>query len=222
MHHVFHKLWPGVFGALAVLAPALAPADESVLLWDEGVGWGPPAAPDHYLTGQVGMMEAVHFEASVSSHFLVAIMLFTGEHPSGELVGSTGAATDSFRVHVWSPNGDSMPKPGADAIPSFHVPGGYPALEWIRVDLPEPLCLDDVGLFPEGDFFVGIEWAVHNSPPIGLDFVGSVDYRTWRLPWYLPWEMLMSADLMLRAVVSDSLDTIVQPASWGTIKGSFS
>jgi len=206
---------------LLVVTPVPAGATESILLWDEGVGWGAPPDSMHFIAGFRGMMAAVDFETPASTDFLVAVMVFVAETPESGGPSRRSAATESLKIHVWSPENPDYPSPGEDAVVPVVVQGGYPQHEWVRFDLPTPVDLDDANLFPERLFSVGVEWLVRKNPRIGFDAVGAVDLHSWKFPWYPPWEVCDEYDLMMRAVVSDSVDTVIRPVSWGAIKSEF-
>jgi len=163
-----------------------------------------PISFDDYVTGQSGMMEAVGYQAPVWANYVVGIRYFIGNDGETDPVNPQTPTTKAFTAWVWRPNSDSTPQPGSTANDGMNSGEHYPEMEWLQLNLPNPVDISNNEQFPNKVFFVGLEWENRNNPPIGKDATpGEVDYNSWRLPWYPPWELLETADVMIEAIVSD-------------------
>jgi hypothetical protein len=201
-----------------VLAPPSDAAEarrESVLAWDDGeydTIYDAIVAPD-------GVMLAVQFEAPPWARSVVGVSFYIMEH-TGIWPGDPPDTSQAFLAHVWSPNPNAPEMPGAPAYFPVITGQGHPVDSWLQVVLPEPVDISDPALFPDGLFFVGMEWLCRSSPYIGVDFDKPLDLRSWRFNW-TEWVPIEDSDAMIRAVVSDQPGTPVDTGSWGKLKALF-
>ncbi len=163
-----------------------------------------PISFDDYLTGQAGMQQAVMFQAPVWANYVIGARFFIGNDGITGSPNPETPTTQPFTFLVWRPNADAAPKPGVIANEGMDSGSQYPEMEWLELPLINAVDISNNSLFPDKHFFVGLEWDNRNNPPIGIDATeDEVDYTTWRLPWYPPWVMLESGDVMIEAIVSD-------------------
>jgi hypothetical protein len=201
----------GVASAL-LLVIAGAPAGartEAVLSWDDGVmdDWS------HAITGRPGQMIAVMFQAPEWACWITEIHYYITD-------GALPDPTESFLVHVWEPAEGAPTLPGDPVNIGVNSGEGYPTDAWLEVALPEAVDLTDGTAFPDGVFFVGLEWVTRYNPFLGEDHSDPIDHMSWYFNWAV-WELRESGDTMIRAVVSDTLTSPVEAGSWSQIKALF-
>ncbi len=177
-----------------------------------------PISFQDYVTGQSGMMIAAGYQAPVWANYVIGIRYFIGNDGETDPQNPQTPTTKPFTAWVWRPNNDSTPQPGATANDGMNSGSQYPEMEWLELMLPNAVDISSNEQFPNKVFFVGLEWNNRNNPPVGLDAtVGEVDFNSWRLPWYPPWELLETADLMIEAIVSD-IPNVTESARTLTIR----
>ena len=178
---------------------------ETVLSWDSGIQ--PPN--QNNTTGQVGMALAVRFFAPSWATHVTEVHYFIMNDNQDNPNDPGAPTTQPFMVRVWRP-GNTAPGPyAADGYVPFSEMGQYPEEAWLEVELPEPVDITDEGHFPEGEFYVGLEWLFRNNPYIGVDTVPPYDGMSYRWNWSV-WEILESGDAMVRAVVRAHAPEIIR------------
>jgi hypothetical protein len=160
----------------------------------------------HTITGRPGQMIAVMFQAPEWACWITEIHYYIADS------GSPGP-TEFFLVHVWEP------AEGTPTLPGDPV-NRYPTDAWLEVALPEAVDLTDGIAFPDGVFFVGLEWVTRYHPYLGEDHSDPIDHMSWYFNWAV-WELRESRDTMIRAVVSDTWTSPVEAGSWSQIKALF-
>jgi hypothetical protein len=202
---------------VACLAAAAAEARyEEVLYWDDGTAefTYPPPIP-----GGVGLMVAVRFQAPGWARSVVGLQFYSMNDQEMNPDDPQLPTTDPFVAWVWRPDQDMLPGVGAnDGHTPFDATGEYPEDAWVEVRFPTPIDITDPAHFPDGRFFVGIEWLYRASPLLGLD----ADPPTYghSFAWnFSEWEQFEN-DLLVRAIVSSEYSPI-DASSWTYIKTLF-
>ena len=190
-------------------APAQTSRTEAVLSWDDGV----LDSPYHTVTGHPGQAIAVGFQAPEWACWLTGIHYYIADDFSP-------APTESFMAYVWKPAPGTPTLPGEFAIAGVTSGDGYPENAWLEVSLPVAVDLTDASAFPDRVFFVGLEWVNRLQPLLGEDHSDPVDHMSWRFDWVV-WELREDGDTMIRAVVSDSWVSPVDPETWSRVKALF-
>ncbi len=163
-----------------------------------------PLSFQDYIVGQSGMMVAVGYQAPVWANYVIGIRYFIGNDGLTDPINPQTPTTKPFTAWVWRPTIDATPRPGVLANDGMNSGAQYPEMDWLVLMLPNAVDISSNAHFPNKYFFVGLEWENRNNPPIGVDAtVGEVDFTSWRLPWYPPWELLDTSDVMIEAIVSD-------------------
>lgn len=214
----------GVMLLLACLAAAPAAAGamasglryEEVLYWDDGGAnlTYPPAVPNWPWTTL-----AVGFQAPGWARSVVGMQFFTmndqAVHPDDPDLPTTQPIT----CWVWRQDEESTPgAPANDGYTPFTEMGEYPEECWIEVRFPTPVDITDPEHFPDGWFFVGIEWLHARNPLLGLDtdeptYGHTVNPGAGGAEW-------LSSDALIRAIVSSEWSPI-DASSWTHIKTLF-
>jgi hypothetical protein len=203
-------------GLLAATPAAGGERDEQVLAWDDG---GPVHAMYPYPAE--GRKVAVMFHAPEGFIWLRTIRCYICNDqvvdPDNPWLPTTGPCI----LSVWGPQevgGDLVPGP----VPVYEFDSGehYPEDMWDDFVLPEPGDLSDTAAFPEGVFFVGIQWLSIYDPILGYDWDPVVAGYSWET-FSTDWVQSTEATAMIRAVVSDSSGTPAELESWGSIKAAF-
>ena len=206
---------------LACLAATPAEADgspryEEVLYWDDG--WAeltfPPTVP-----GWPWTRLAVRFQAPGWARSVVGMQFYVMndqvDHPDDPSLSTTQPIT----FWVWRPDEDSLPGVQAnDGYTPFTEMGEYPEDCWVEVRFPTPIDITDPTYFPDGWFFVGIEWLHFRNPLLGLDTDDpSHGHTVMAGPGGSEW---LLSDALIRAVVSSEWSPI-DSSSWTYIKTLF-
>ena len=162
-----------------------------------------PISFQDYITGQAGMKVAVGYQAPVWANYIIGMRYFIGNDGETDPQNPQTPTTKPFTARVWRPLASDA-WPGTQADVAKNSGSQYPEMEWLQLNLENPVDISNNDHYPNKQFFVGLEWDNRNNPPIGVDSSeGEVDFTSWRLPWYPPWELLDSADVMIEAIVSD-------------------
>jgi hypothetical protein len=206
-----------VAGIVAAAAEAGGPRHEEVLYWDDGTAefYYPPTTPG----AGPGVMAAVRFQAPGWARSVVGMQFYV---MNDQLVNPDDPdlpTTQPFTARVWRPSEELLPGVQAnDGYTPFSGMGEYPEDTWVEIRFPTAIDITDPDHFPDGWFFVGIEWLYRNNPLLGLD----ADPPTYghSFGWNLTlWEPLES-DFLIRAVVSSEWSPI-DASSWTYIKTLF-
>jgi len=207
---------------LACLAASPGPAGasgaryEEILYWDDGSAntTYPPAVPNWPWNTL-----AVRFQAPGWARTVVGMRFYTlndqVQHPDDPDLPTTQPVI----CWVWRPNEESTPGvPANDGYTPFTGFGEYPEDSWIEARFPTPIDITDPEHFPDGWFFVGIEWLYPRNPILGLDTDEPTYGHTVR-PGEGGAEWL-SSDVLIRAIVSSEWSPI-DASSWTHIKTLF-
>ena len=201
---------------LAATAAAGGERDELVLAWDDGG----PVHPMYPIPAE-GRKVAVMFQAPEGFTWLRAIRCFIFDDQVVDPDNPSLPTTGPCILSVWGPQdvgGNLVPGP----IPVYEFDSGehYPEHMWDDFVLPAPVDLSDPVAFPEGVFFVGIQWSSIYNPILGYDWDPIVAGYTWET-FSTDWIQSTEATAMIRAVVSDESGTLAEPESWGSIKAAY-
>ncbi len=186
------------------------PRTEIELLWDDGSAEGG-------FNSVTGGVIAAAFHAPESALLLRAVRFYIMDDGIAHPVNPLDPTTESFTLWVWRDNGG---EPGAHANDGQIAASGYAEEAWLDVELAEPLDLSNEAHFPDGRFYVGLEWENRENPTVGLDLDPPFSGETWWLDW-TSYAAIDTADAMIRAVVCDSTEVPVELRSWGRVKAEY-
>jgi hypothetical protein len=205
-----------VVQVLALPVAAHASRTEEVLYWDSD-------SPECLLSGSPGDRLAVKFHAPEWAVWVTEIRFYIHNDFVDHPVDPWLPTTESFVAYVWSPTAELPAVPDLPVIAGVDSGTSYPEDAWLHLTLPEPVNISDPSEFPDRTFFVGLEWLHMLNPFIGDDaFGGPVDYKSYFQHDQLPeWQLRVSGDAMVRAVVCDSLATPVEGQSWSGVKAMY-
>ncbi len=163
-----------------------------------------PISFDDYIARQAGMMLAVGYQAPVWANYVIGIRYFIGNDGETDPQNPQTPTTKPFTAWIWRPSSDTPPRPAGQANDGMNSGSQYPEMDWLELMLPNAVDISNNDQFPNKYFFVGLEWENRYNPPIGLDTTsGEVDFTSFVLPWYPPWELFETEDVMIEAIVSD-------------------
>jgi hypothetical protein len=191
----------------ALRIPALSPdvrarADrETVLAHDDGT-------PETPTTGQVGMRVAVGYQAPSWAQSVAGIEIYIMDDGVTNPIDPEEPSTWPFTVWIWKQSDTGLPGAAANQgyVP-FVEPYECPEDTLVRVYLPEPVDITDQTSFPDGRFFVGIEWEYRINPYVGVDTTPPAAGSSYRWNWF-EWEEV-DGNVMIHAIVSG--DTLCVP-----------
>jgi hypothetical protein len=194
-----------------------AASAEEVLYWDDG--WGefifPPTAPGF----DAGLMAAVRFQAPAWARSVVGMRVYIMNDQLTDPDDPTAPTTWPVTFWVWGATEDLMPGDQAnDGYTPFTEVGEYFEDAWLEIRFPVGIDISDPERFPDGWFFVGIEWLHRRNPLLGID----ADPPTYGCSIAAPgssWDPL-DGDLLVRAIVSSEWSPI-DASSWTYIKSLF-
>jgi hypothetical protein len=190
---------------------------ETMLAWDDGAY----NAYDHRLTGHAGDMLAVMFRAPHWANTVVRVYYHTANDSITHPVNPDWPTTKAFLATFWKPDSSPGPHPAGLAMAQAETDSMYDEDTWIEYVLPMPLDISDPQQFPERQFFVGLEWLHDLNPYLMFDASAPLDEMGWTSDG-VTWYRYEDGDIMIRAIVSDSLGASpVQPESWGIIKSQY-
>ena len=191
-----------------------APRSEIELSWDDGNAEGESAE-------WPGRSIAVGFYAPEGALSLSAMRIYIMDDGLQNPIDPELPTTEPFIVWVWTVGSSGEPGPRAnDGYVPFSEPYQYPEEAWIDVVFPEPIDLSNEEQFPNGKFYVGLEWMQRNNPVVGLDLDAPISGETRYWDWFT-WTVVDTADAMIRAVVRDSSAVPVEARSWGQVKSEY-
>jgi len=178
---------------------------EEVLSHDDGVY----NSFDDMVTGRPGQKIAVRFQAPTWANYVTKIIYYIGNDQVPNPTDPEAPSTEPFTAYVWRVTvPDSLPgPPGNDGYVPFPDYGFYPEDEWVSITFPNAVNIRDNAYYPDKKFYVGLEWEYRNNPYIYEDHSEPIAFKSFIWNWS-SWELRISADTMIRAVVSDvpSLD----------------
>jgi hypothetical protein len=189
---------------------------EEVLYWDDDTAelTYPPAVPNWPWATL-----AVRFQAPGWARSVVGARVYIMNDQVVNPENPDLPTTQPITFWVWEVGEDSCP---GDQANSGYTPftgfGEYPEDCWIEARFPTPVDITDPAEFPDGWFFVGIEWLYQHNPILALDtdeptYGHTVIPGAGRCEW-------LSSDVLIRAIVSSEWSPI-DSASWTHIKTLF-
>jgi hypothetical protein len=201
---------------VATGATASAARYEEVLYWDDGGAnfTYPPPVPDWPWTTL-----AVRFQAPGWARSVVGMQVYIMNDQIVDPDDPDLPTTQPIVFWVWRPGEDSLPGVQAnEGYAPFSEAGEYPEDCWIEIRFPTPIDITDPAHFPDGWFFVGVEWLFERNPLLGLDADEPTCGHTVK-PGVAGSEWL-SSDALIRAIVSSEWSPI-DSSSWTYIKTLF-
>ena len=176
---------------------------EEVLLWDDG------SAEDYISYSSYGM--AVWFQAPGWARYVTRVRIYIGD--DGE-----PSESPSFEMSVRRAVGAWPHQPGDEAWQIFSG-DDYQESTWLEFAVEPPVNIESDVDFPEGVFFIMVNWLEIGAPAVGWDT--DAPHHDTTMIWFEgTWVSLNGVDGMIRAVVSDT-DTSVEGSSWGAIKALY-
>jgi hypothetical protein len=190
---------------------------ETVLAWDDGAY----DAYNHRVVGLAGDMLAVMFRAPHWANTLVRVYYHVANDSIIHPVNPDWPTTKPFLATFWKPDSRPDPRPGDLATEQAETDSMYDEDTWLEYVLPMPLDISDADQFPERQFFVGLEWLHDLNPYLMYDVSAPLDDMGWASDG-VTWSRFEDGDIMIRAIVSDSLGASpVEPGSWGDVKSRY-
>lgn len=177
----------------------VAAGKETTLAYDDGL-YG---AHTNWISAGVGQMLAVKFKAPTWANYIVGVRFHTMNDGITHPTNPTLPTTQPFLIWAWKVNQDTgLPGAPANQGLSTGEPYSYPEDEWVEFRLTTAVNISSAVQFPNREFFAGMEWLYSYNPRIGLDRDVPIDYKSYL--WNLEtWELQTTADIMIRAIVSD-------------------
>ena len=191
-----------------------APRTEIELSWDDG-------SAEQGISGLAGRKLCVGFYAPETALWLSAMRIYVMDDGMVNPIDPELPSTMPFTVWVWRVDSSGEPgQPANDGYVPFTEPYQYPEDTWVDVVFLEPIDLSNEEQFPNGKFYVGLEWEARRNPVVGLDLDAPFSGETWFWDW-TSWASVDTADAMIRAVVRDSSGAPVEARSWGQVKSEY-
>ena len=209
-----------VFPVISLLCVLLACGGAHASRTEEVLAWETGQTPGYPIAGFAGMKLAVRFYAPEWANWVTEVHFYIENDLVTNPTNPELPTTEEFMVLVWTPTGDNPPLPDSVVGPGVSSGELYPEDEWLHVVLPEPVEISNQDAFPNGVFFVGMEWLHRLNPYIGEELFEPADYMSYRYNW-LEWELRDEGDTMIRAVVCDTLATPVQEGTWARVKAQY-
>ena len=194
---------------------APASSRDTLLKWDDGEA----AHYSYSITGVADAMLAVEFRAPAWAQSIRGLQVYVTEHPGIWPDPGPPDTTCAFAACIWEPLWGIYERPG-ELILAVNCGSGHPVNEWVEIDLPYLVGLEDLAGYPSGRFFGGVLWLKRFSPAVGIDDTAPVEQMSW-FRRCGPWSNIEGANAMVRAVVTDDTGTAVAPTTWTRIKAMF-
>ena len=198
---------------LAGSAASIPARRESLLGWDD---W------ESYVlepfVGLEGERICVFYQAPPWARSVAGFLVFIG-NDGVDAVPPDLWTTESFHAYVWGVAAGE-PCPSEPACHGADSGSDYPEDEMLEVRFPEPVSIEDAAVFPDKQFFVGLEWLRDGSPVLlagapALPVLKTWEYASW------DWSLCLDRNVMMRAIVTDAAGTPVEGASWAGVKAMF-
>lgn len=187
---------------------------ETSLYWDDGAY----DSFDHYLTGYTGDQIAVMFQAPNWANYLTHVYYHVSNDFVDNQVNPEWPTTKAFLASFWRPVDGFTNWPGELANEQAETDSMYAEDEWFEYELPIPLDISDPAEFPGRRFFAGLQWLHDLNPYINYDSSDPLDLFGWTSSDNV-WSSFVPGEIMIRAVVSDSLESsVVELKSWSAVK----
>jgi hypothetical protein len=206
----------GLAAAPASAGRADGPRYEELLYWDDGSA--ELTCPPSYPSWPYDRL-AVRFQAPAWARSVVAMRIWVGNDGVANPDDPDLPSTLPVRFLVWQVGEDSRPgAPANGGYTPFTDMGEYPEMAWIEARFPTPIDITNPVHFPDGWFFVGIEWLHHRNPILGVDGDDPAHGHSIQGDGS-DWEWL-SSDALIRAIVSSEWSG-VDSSTWTHIKAVF-
>jgi hypothetical protein len=161
-------------------------------------------AYDHWLTGRIGDMVAVKYQAPTWANYVTKFIFYSANDQIDNPIDPQLPSTKPFTVHVWRSTVDGTPGAQHEFFVPFTDFYAYPEDEWVEATFPEAVDITNNDSFPNKIFFIGVEWDYRSSPAIYEDHSAPIDYSSFlKIYPTTTWELRLLADTMIHAVVSD-------------------
>ena len=206
----------GLVVLVATSASAAGARRETLMKWDDG-----PSYTDPPFTGSAGERAAVFFQAPPWARSVAGLQVFIWN--DGVDASAPGRwTTESFLAYVWRVT-PGEPRPSLAVCYGANSGAGYPEDEFLEIRFPEPVSIEDYAVFPDKQFFVGLEWLHDGNPLVGA-VSASETHQVSQKSWTYSsghWGIYLDQDILIRAIVSDAVGTPVEDSSWGVIKALY-
>jgi len=191
----------------------VAAGKETVLTYDDG-DYGQYT---NYITGGMGQMLAVKFQAPTWANYILGVQFHTMNDNQTNPQNPTWPTTQPFQIWIWHLNSEGLPGTTANEGLSTGEPFSYPEDQWVEFRLTTAVNISSATQYPDKQFFAGMEWQTDYNPRFGYDLSVPIDYKSYL--WdFEAWQLLSTYDVMIRAIVSD-LPSIGGKARVATIDG---
>ena len=204
------------FSTVMLAAPADGGRLEEVLSWDDGTY----SDSLDVVTASPGCRVAVMFQAPEWATCVTGVHYYIMDDGMQNPNGPDLPSTSAFLAYVWRPEVGVHTHPGEAAMVGMDSGELYPEDEWLELTLPQPVSIEDSELFPDGVFFVGLEWLYRRNPHIGYDDTEPIEGFGWLYDW-VSWAPVTDVDVMIRAVISDGAASPVSENTWAVIKACY-
>jgi hypothetical protein len=190
---------------------------ETVLYWDDG----DYDYVSNVITGEPGDRVAVMFQAPQWANYVTHVQYFVANDNVMHPVNPMWWTTKPFLVTLWAPSADGDPHPGELAMEQTETDSMYAEDSWFEFELSVPLSISDAVEFPNRTFFAGLQWLHHHNPLVTFDQSNPQELMGW-VAETDEWLRFQQGDVMIRAVVSDSLESSsVEASTWGRVKSAY-
>jgi hypothetical protein len=198
----------------AACAQAVAGSRSIELYHDDG-------SAEAGFTSSTGTALAIGFQAPEGSEHILGARIYFVDDGITDPNDPQLPTTAPFTAWVWTCDSGGLPGAlASDGYVPFPEYAQYPEEAWVEFDFPEPIDITNPVTFPEGRFFLGLEWDHRHNPVVGLDLDSPIAEQTLHWNW-TTWAVVDTADAMVRAVVSDTTASPVEVRSWGYVKGEY-
>lgn len=209
-------LLAGFAAAQAAADRADGPRYEELLYWDDGSA--ELSCPPPYPAWPWDRL-AVCFQAPAWARSVVGMRIWVANDQAVHPDDPDLPTTQPFNAWVWQVGQDLRPgAPANSGYAPFSEMGEYPEDWWTDIIFPTPIDITDPVHFPDGWFFVGIEWLHPRNPIIGVDGDDPSHGHSIQGDGN-EWEWLPS-DALVRAIVSSEWSG-VDASTWTHIKAVF-
>ncbi len=211
----------------SIIIGAVACAVACVVLCSSAVGalrslelYHDDSTAEGEFTAQVGQVLAAGFQAPEGTQYLLGARIYIMDDGLANPNGPGLPTTMPFTVWAWESVDGTPGAPANDGYLPFTDFAECPEDVWVEITLPEPIDITDPVSFPDRRFFIGLEWEHRNNPVLGLDLDPPFSSQTVHWDW-ISWSVVDTADVLIRAVVSDTSAVPVEVRSWSGVKSEY-